>query len=960
MQYLQKSTRFQFLILVMIFSFKVGYVQAATPSIIDNVVTVTVIVEHSALIEMHQAELRWNMTPLQQIHEGIDIANRVLINSNILDFSYEIKEVIYLNAWESTRQNDGYALGDTGYTNTNIAMAIARGNADRILFVTPDKYMRFAGGWANKWVFDEHDENNGSTLLDMKSRYVQIKADGLPTDALAHEFGHTLGLAHERDNEGLGAGTGFVDYATPYGYTSPNNVKTVMSYGSECPVLTGCSANLEIFSSPDIIYQGEPMGITAEYIDATDAAGFINKTWPLTTRPVRDLININITNSESIGSIVLSWENISGYDQFVLYKGSTISCAYNASKEGSWAEPVEIATLTGNIYDYTLPEASSIGCIYLEGIYTYKETQLRRPLGKRFIENVSSDDKRIIFNQQITPVENLGDVITIPFTIGDENILNDDIKLNALGAWSYGRGASDLVELSSSIFNDALSYNISGSGNSRTLTLTYSSDLKDYKPLFENLNYEDFDHLMLPFLLVKSDGNTDYKGNFYLSFRSVFEEVPVIKVSETSLVFGVNETNSKTMTAFVSNISDPSDITISTVSSDPSSTWVIDYSQIIDLGAGNYQVDITASAPGDPEFQYAAKINLPDYGIETYLNFIAKTWRYMEMEQTTVTADEYTEFYISGSVYNQVIAELEGYGINLSLLLENDETGERFYSETFTSGHSYDVINDQQTDVIYKAKVRDAGTYTATFEVTNERIPSTLHQFSLVIEPGIDSDNDGVIDLKDAFPNDPDESADSDGDGVGNNADLDDDNDGMSDVFEAENGLNSDDWQDALLDPDNDGLTNLEEFNAGTNPNLTDTDGDGLSDYDEVMNHGTNPTLADTDRDGMDDKYELDNNLNPTNINDGALDTDEDGLTNLEEFNAGINPNLTDTDEDGLSDYDEVKNHGTNPNLKDTDRDGMDDKYELDNGFDPLDSSDCPRWMCGSSKIWRLLPSGAN
>ncbi len=40
-----------------------------------------------------------------------------------------------------------------------------------------------------------------------------------------------------------------------------------------------------------------------------------------------------------------------------------------------------------------------------------------------------------------------------------------------------------------------------------------------------------------------------------------------------------------------------------------------------------------------------------------------------------------------------------------------------------------------------------------------------------LIESQIDSDNDGVVDRKDAFPNDPDEWSDEDGDGVGDNAD---------------------------------------------------------------------------------------------------------------------------------------------------------------------------------------------
>ncbi|KJS03054.1 MAG: hypothetical protein VR65_02055 [Desulfobulbaceae bacterium BRH_c16a] len=42
-------------------------------------------------------------------------------------------------------------------------------------------------------------------------------------------------------------------------------------------------------------------------------------------------------------------------------------------------------------------------------------------------------------------------------------------------------------------------------------------------------------------------------------------------------------------------------------------------------------------------------------------------------------------------------------------------------------------------------------------------------------------------------------------------------------------------------DPDADGLTNLEEFQHGTDPLNRDTDGDGISDGDEVHLYGTNP-----------------------------------------------------------------------------------------------------------------------
>ena len=46
----------------------------------------------------------------------------------------------------------------------------------------------------------------------------------------------------------------------------------------------------------------------------------------------------------------------------------------------------------------------------------------------------------------------------------------------------------------------------------------------------------------------------------------------------------------------------------------------------------------------------------------------------------------------------------------------------------------------------------------------------------------LDDDADGVADTLDAFPRDANESGDTDGDGIGNNADTDDDGDGVLDL----------------------------------------------------------------------------------------------------------------------------------------------------------------------------------
>lgn len=86
--------------------------------------------------------------------------------------------------------------------------------------------------------------------------------------------------------------------------------------------------------------------------------------------------------------------------------------------------------------------------------------------------------------------------------------------------------------------------------------------------------------------------------------------------------------------------------------------------------------------------------------------------------------------------------------------------------------------------------------------------------------------------------------------------------------------------------------------------------------------------VSDSDGDGMADSWETTYGL-VVGTNDGGLDADSDGLTNLGEFNNGTNPLVADTDGDGLNDGPEVSTHGTNPTRADTDADGLTDGTEL-------------------------------
>jgi chitinase len=188
----------------------------------------------------------------------------------------------------------------------------------------------------------------------------------------------------------------------------------------------------------------------------------------------------------------------------------------------------------------------------------------------------------------------------------------------------------------------------------------------------------------------------------------------------------------------------------------------------------------------------------------------------------------------------------EGVVVNLNGNNSSDPGGNiTAYSWNQISGPPVHLSNSGQIQAHFTSPNVDPAGETLVFQLVvtdNEGLQATGSCSVYVTREAItDSDGDGVPDDQDDFPNDPEEYLDTDGDGVGNNADTDDDNDGMPDTWEVTYGLDPLKY-DAADDSDGDGDSNINEYDSETDP--TYNEGNFAPDPPQLLNPGNDKIVG--------------------------------------------------------------------------------------------------------------------
>jgi len=411
---------------------------------------------------------------------------------------------------------------------------------------------------------------------------------------LAHEMAHYLGAKHNRYQLENYENQQALPNAIPYGYVSvENSFITMMSYTGECDEAKVSCEKIPLFSNPNILHKGVPIGKSEQSDDAANVAKMLG--YGAVDLVKYDYLPTTISIENTASQVTLNWPDIAS--SYVIKTNSRTGD--NPHEYAVTESVISLARPLFELGNYDWQGYKETGTVY--AVYLNKDVERLIPIGEfelraRFEDapyyeqgnerppedQITVRDGQLGFDNTLVALPVKGESVDIQVSVMNSTVENSDLivlseyaecikerltEYNNCVNVNTGFAVSDNPEHYAGldpIYGDTqpdwlqqfFDISISGSGNIRTLRLTSKKDIAEWRDYLQYILDEYgtgqndrrdifIQQQRLPLSLISigdsfRTANIDYKRIFgsadlMIDLSPVFDTPPVIATALPNL-----------------------------------------------------------------------------------------------------------------------------------------------------------------------------------------------------------------------------------------------------------------------------------------------------------------------------------------------------------------------------------------------------------------------------------------